>query len=81
MLEAAPAAERGDDMTENLNEEDRHLREIPTWTRRYAQSRTLPVLVILVIFVLGSSAFAGFSLLTAWAYVTGRRFLAAFSAA
>lgn len=41
-------------------------REIPKWTRRYAENRTLPVAVSLVIFVLGSTAMGGLSYLGAW---------------
>lgn len=52
------------------------LREIPKWARRYAQNRTLPMLVLFGIFVVGSVAFGGLSYLTAWAYVTDQRALA-----
>jgi hypothetical protein len=58
------------------SEQDQDIRSIPTWTRRYAQSRTLPLVVFLGIFVVGFAAFAGLSYLTAWAYVTGQRALA-----
>jgi len=55
---------------------DDRVREIPKWARRYAQNRTLPVVVGIVIFVLGSCVFGGLSLLTAWAYVVDKRVLA-----
>lgn len=58
------------------SEQDQDIRSIPTWTRRYAQSRTLPLVVFLGIFVVGFAAFGGLSYLTAWAYVTGHRALA-----
>jgi hypothetical protein len=64
-----PQADEGDD-----------LREIPTWARRYAENRTLPVLVSLGIFAAAFGAFAGLSWLTVWAHVTGRRVLAGASA-
>jgi len=52
------------------------VREIPKWARRYAQNRTLPMLVFFAIFVVGFAAFGGLSYLTAWAYMTGQRPLA-----
>jgi len=55
------------------------VRDIPKWARRYAQNRTLPVVVLLGIFVFGCCMFAGLSYLTAWAYMADRRFLAAAS--
>lgn len=59
------------------SEQDQDIRTIPTWTRRYAQSRTLPLVVFLGIFVVGCAAFGGLSYLTGWATVTGQRALAA----
>jgi hypothetical protein len=56
---------------------DMGLREIPTWAKRYAQNRTLPVLMMLLIFAAGYAAFGGLSYLTAWAYRDGHLFLAA----
>jgi len=58
------------------SKQDQDIRSIPTWTRRYAQSRTLPLVVFLGIFVVGFAAFGGLSYLTAWAYVSGQRALA-----
>jgi hypothetical protein len=55
---------------------DMGLEQIPTWARRYAQNRTLPVLVSLLIFTAGSAVFGGLSYLTAWAYKAGERLLA-----
>ena len=55
---------------------DDEVREIPKWARRYAQNRTLPVLVFFVIFVAGGAVFAGLSLLTGFAHVFGLRVLA-----
>ena len=55
------------------------VRDIPKWARRYAQNRTLPVVVFLGIFVFGWCMFAGLSYLTAWAYKADQRFLAAVS--
>ena len=52
------------------------LREIPKWARRYAQNRTLPVVVSLVIFAVASCLVGGLSYLTAWAYVKDKRVLA-----
>jgi hypothetical protein len=57
-------------------EQMERVREIPKWTRRYAQNRTLPVAVSLVIFVLGSAAMGGLSWLGAWCLHT-RAYLAA----
>ncbi len=61
------------------NEQDQDIREIPTWARRYAENRTLPVAANMVIFVLGFLGIGGLSYLTAWAYVSGHRPLAAVS--
>jgi len=58
---------------------DDQVQEIPTWARRYAQNRTLPVVAFLVIFTVGSCVFGGLSLLTAWAYVVDKRALSAAS--
>ena len=59
------------------NEQNQHheedLKQIPEWTRRYAQNRALPMLVFLGIFVAGFAAFGGLSYLTGWAYMTGHR--------
>ncbi len=55
--------------------QDNDVRDIPKWTRRYAQNRTLPMLVFFAIYVVGFAAFGGLSYLTAWAYVTGQRAL------
>jgi len=67
-------------ISDKAPERGRDLREIPTWARRYAQNRTLTVLVSLGIFVAAFVAFAGLSSLTVWAYITGRRVVAALSA-
>ncbi len=56
--------------------QEKDVREIPKWARRYAQNRTLPMLMFFAIFVVGFAAFGGLSYLTAWAYVTGQRALA-----
>lgn len=55
-------------------------REIPKWARRYAQNRTIPVLVALGIFLLGFGVFAGLSYLTARAAKNDQRILAGASA-
>lgn len=60
---------------EQGSEQDQYIRTIPTWTRRYAQSRTLPLVVFLGIFVVSFAAFGGLSYLTGWAYVTNQRAL------
>ncbi len=57
------------------DEQSSDLREIPKWVRRYAKNRTLPMLVLFGIFVLGFAAFGGLSYLTAWAWSTGQRAL------
>jgi hypothetical protein len=67
---------RSDD---SAREADDRVREIPKWARRYAQNRTLPLVVFLGIFVFGSCMFGGLSYLTAWAYKDDQRFLAAAS--
>jgi hypothetical protein len=54
----------------------REAREIPKWAQRYAQNRTLTVIVLLAIFYVGFAVFGGLSYLTGWAYHTGRTFLA-----
>jgi len=59
--------------------QDQDIREIPTWVRRYAENRTLPVVANLVIFLVGFLGIGGLSYLTAWAYVSGHRELAAVS--
>jgi hypothetical protein len=53
-------------------------RDIPKWTRRYAENRTLPVAVSLVIFVVGYAAIAGLSYLAAWC-LHSRAYPAAFA--
>jgi len=55
------------------------LREIPKWARRYAQNRTLPVVVLLLIFAAGCAVLGGLSYLSVWADMAGQRFLAAAS--
>jgi len=52
-------------------------RDIPKWARRYAQNRTLTMVVFLGICVFGSCMFGGLSFLTGLAYVLGQRTLAA----
>ncbi len=52
------------------------VRDIPKWARRYAQNRTLPVVVSLAIFIAGFGLFGGLSHLTVWAHVHDRRLLA-----
>ena len=52
------------------------LRQIPMWARRYAQNRTLPVAVNLVLFLAGFAVFGGLSYLIGWAYKSGERALA-----
>jgi len=64
------------DAEERRAEQDQQLQEIPKWARRYAQNRTLPVLVGLAIFVGGFLVFGGLSCLVAWAYVHGERLVA-----
>ena len=61
---------------EQESKQDQDIRTIPTWTRRYAQNRTLPLVVFLGIFLAGFGAFSGLSYLTGWAYVTSQRALA-----
>ncbi len=61
--------------TQEINPDEK-VREIPLWTRRYVQNRTLPMLVSFGIFLVGFAAFGGLSYLMAWAYVTGQRALA-----
>jgi len=63
----------------NNNEKEQDVRSIPTWIRRYAQNRTLPVAVNLLVFLAAFLAIGGLSYLTAWAYVSGQRVLAAAS--
>jgi hypothetical protein len=67
-------------MTTNMHDparnHNRNPREIPKWARRYAQSRTLPVVVLLAVFAIGSGVFGGLSYLTVWAHVHGDRLLA-----
>jgi hypothetical protein len=53
------------------------LREIPKWTRRYAQNRALPFLAFIGIFIAGSAVFAGVPFLIKWALSRGDRLLAA----
>jgi len=63
--------------THNHGEKQRSdLREIPTWARRYAQNRTLPMLGSLVIVAVGCAAYAALSYLMTWAWLTGQRALA-----
>ncbi|MCK4323816.1 MAG: hypothetical protein KAW89_04750 [Armatimonadetes bacterium] len=47
-------------MTERENKQDNDVRDIPKWTRRYAQSRTLPMLVLFAIYVVATAVFSGF---------------------
>ena len=64
-------------MTKPGNKQDNDVRDIPKWTRRYAQTRTLPMLVFFGIYALGAGAIVGLWCLTEWAYyVAGQRYLA-----
>jgi hypothetical protein len=54
-------------------------RELSSWARAYAQNRSLPVVVFLVIFVALCVAIGGGSCLAAWAYRSGNRLLFAAS--
>jgi len=47
---------------------DQRIREIPTWARRYAQNRTLGVIVGLIVFCAGAGVFAGLGLLLGHAW-------------
>ncbi len=67
------------DAEKQANEQEQGIREIPTWARRYAENRTLPIAVNLVIFLVGFLGIGGLSYLTGWAYVSGHRPLAAVS--
>ena len=64
------------DAEERRPEQNQRLQEIPKWARRYAQNRTLPVLVGLAIFVGGFLVFGGLSIVVAWAYMRGERLVA-----
>ena len=64
---------------EQQPQQERDLRELPKWARRYAQNRTLPVLVLQVMYLVGAGVFGGLSYLGAWAYMHGERLLAASS--
>jgi len=64
-------------MAPQSSERDDDVREIPKWAQRYAQNRTLPLVVFFGIFIFGSCMFGGLSLLTVLAYVLGQRTLAA----
>jgi len=61
---------------ERRPEQNQRLQEIPKWARRYAQNRTLPLLVMLTIFLGGCLMFGGLGYLVGWAYVHGERLLA-----
>jgi hypothetical protein len=63
-------------MAPRNSERDDDVREIPKWAQRYAQNRTLPLVVSLGIFVFGSCMFGGLSYLIVWAYVHGNRVMA-----
>jgi hypothetical protein len=63
-------------MAPRNSERDDDVREIPKWAQRYAQNRTLPLVVFLGIFVFGFCMFGGLSYLTGWAYVHGNRVMA-----
>lgn len=65
------------DAENHSTEHEKDVREIPIWARRYAQNRTLAVVASLVIFLVSYAAIGGLSYLTAWAYVSGHRGLAA----
>jgi hypothetical protein len=53
------------------------IREIPIWARRYAQNRTLGVIVGLIVFCAGAGVFAGLGLLIGHAWQTGNTVLMA----
>jgi len=55
---------------------EQDVREIPKWAQRYAQNRTLPLVVSLGIFGFESCMFGGLLYLTVWAYVNGNRVMA-----
>ncbi len=48
------------------------VQEIPTWVRRYAQNRTIPVLLFFIAFGVVAIGIAGFSHLAGQAYRSGR---------
>ena len=54
-------------------------RAIAKWARVYAQNRTLPFLVFMVVFLLLCGAIGGGSFLAGWAYMSGNRWLLATS--
>jgi hypothetical protein len=68
---------RGSDSS--AGQADDRVREIPKWAGRYAQNRTLPVVVMIVINAAACCVFLGLGLLTGWAYIKGIRGLAAAS--
>ena len=47
------------------------IKDIPKWTKKYAESRTGPVIVYFIIFLLLSASIGGASLLTGWLYMKG----------
>ncbi len=53
------------------------LREISVWSRRYAQNRSVPVLVSLLLFTVVFGAIGGSSYLVGWSYLAGHRALVA----
>jgi hypothetical protein len=50
-----------------------NLREIAAWSRRYAQNRTVPVLVGLLVFVVVAVAIGGSSYFAGWVFLAGHR--------
>jgi hypothetical protein len=52
------------------------VRGIARWARRYAQNRTLSVVVAMLVFLAGGAVMAGLSVLAAWAYMAGHGVLA-----
>ncbi len=55
------------------SEAEAGLQEIPNWARRYAQNRTLRMVVFSGIFIAGAALFAGLGHLAAWALRSGSR--------
>ena len=62
---------------EQANEQAQGIRDIPTWARRYAQNRTLAVVVTLILFLGGFLAIHGVSYLLGRAYRAGDQPLSA----
>ena len=66
----------------NINSIDNNnekMKEIPEWTKKYAESKTIPVIISFIVFVMLYLSVGGASLLTVWSLIKGKMLLFGFA--